>query len=144
MEELYKEELADKEYFTCELPVRWDEMDVNGHVNYGNYMDYYSEARIEAMGQEAFKDLREKGIGPAIYRAEVDFRKELFHPDSVHMVTWIEESISKTRVVVGQRIYSVSRKELIASAKFYSIFMDVHKRRPVAMPDIFRKKFGLK
>lgn len=144
LKKLYQDELSQKQYFSCELPVRWDEMDVNGHVNYANYMNYYSEARIESMGQEDFKKLRDQGIGPVIYKAEIDYHKELFHPDSVHVLTWIDESVSRTRMIIAQRIYSINRKELISSAKFYVIFMDIHKRKPVQLPVYLREKFGLK
>lgn len=144
IQELYQDELNDKQYFTTELKIRWDEMDMNGHIYYGNYMDYYSEARFEAMGRKTLEDLRKENIGPVIYRAELDYNKELFHPDTIHIVTWIEESISKTRVAVGQRIYSMDKQVLISSAKFYTIFMDINKHRPVAVPNVFREKFNLK
>lgn len=144
IKKLYEDELSTKQYFTYEVFVRWDEMDVNGHVNYASYMSYYSEARIESMGQEDFKNLRDQGMGPVIYKAEIDYHKELFHPDKVHVVTWIDKSVSRTRMIIAQRIYSVNRLELISSANFHVIFMDVHKRKPVQLPLDLRQKFGLK
>lgn len=144
IQELYQDELSGKECFTTEMKLRWNEMDMNGHIYYGSYMNYYSEARFEAMGKEALEDLQKRNIGPVIYRAELDYTKELLHPDNIHIVTWVEEPTSKTRVVIGQRIYSIKKQVLVSSAKFYIIFMDINKRRPVAIPNIFREKFSLK
>jgi acyl-CoA thioester hydrolase len=140
---LYPEELKNKKFFTTEINVRWEEMDINGHINYACYMDYYSEARIEAVGQDVFKSLREKGMGPVIYKAEIDFIKELFHPDRIHIVTWMDELIGKTRVSLRQDIYSTGRKELISKSKFHAIFMDLKSRRPVRMPEELKKHFEL-
>ena len=144
MKSLYpEEELRGRPVFTTDIKVRWEEMDVNGHINYASYMDYYSEARIEAVGQEVFRELRGQGIGPAIYKADVDYVKELFHPDTVHIVTWMDEMISKTRVAIRQNMYSLESRELISKAKFNAIFMDLKKRKPVRMPDELKRKFGI-
>ncbi|MDH5718431.1 MAG: acyl-CoA thioesterase [Spirochaetia bacterium] len=144
LEKLYKEQLKNKNYFTTNINVRWEEMDVNEHINYAAYLDYFSEARIEAVGHDLFVSLRKEGIGPAIYKAEIDFVKELHHPDTAHIVTWIDETIGKTRVSVAQEIYSVQKRELIAKAKFAAIFMNIKTRRPIRMPQVLRDKFGLK
>ena len=143
MSALYPEDLKNQKYFTTEINVRWEEMDVNGHINYACYMDYYSEARIEAVGQGVFKGLREKGIGPAIYKAEIDFVRELFHPDRIHIVTWIDELIGKTRVAIRQDLYSTGRRELVSKSKFHAIFMDLKSRRPVRMPEELKKHFDV-
>ena len=144
IKKLYENRLKDILYFTTDISVRWEEMDVNGHINYAAYLDYYSEARIEAVGQELFLSLRAEGIGPAIYKAELDFVSELFHPDRVHIVTYVDESIGKTRVSVMQEMYSHNKKTLISKARFFAIFMNSKNRRPVRMPEPIREKFGLK
>lgn len=144
LKSLYPEgELQGRPFFTTDIKVRWEEMDVNGHVNYASYMDYYSEARIEAVGQEFLRELRDQGFGPAVYKADVDYVKELFHPDTVHIVTWLDEMISKTRISIRQNMYSMENKELISKAKFNAIFMDLKRRKPVRMPDELKRKFGL-
>ncbi|MDH5720727.1 MAG: thioesterase family protein [Spirochaetia bacterium] len=144
IKELYANRLKDMPHFTTDINVRWEEMDVNGHINYAAYLDYYSEARIEAVGQELFLSLREEGIGPAIYKAEIDFINELFHPDRVHIVTYVDESIGKTRVSVIQEMYSHKKEALISKARFFAIFMNSKNRKPVRMPQAIREKFGLK
>ena len=141
---LYEDDLKNKPYFTMEINVRWEEMDINGHINYANYLNYYGEARFHALGPEIFLALRKENIGAVVYKAELEFIKELFHPDTVHIVTWVDSSISKTRTSIGQRIYSVSSNQLISSALFYVIFMDTTRRKPVRTPLTIAEKFGLK
>lgn len=132
----YPEQIDGKAWFTTELPVRWDEMDANGHVNYARYFDYYSEARVDAAGKGVFRELREQQIGPAIYRAEIDYAKELHHPDTIHILTWLDERIGRTRLSIRQNIYSVTSGELVSQAKFYAIFMNLKTRRPIRVPAV--------
>lgn len=139
----YNKELADKQLFTFDISVRWEEMDINGHVNYANYLNYYSEARIAAMGHETLLDLQSAKVGPVVYKAEIDFANELKHPDTAHVVTWLDETVGKTRVRVAQQIYSLGEQKLISAAKFLIIFMNLHTRKPVRMPEVLKKKFNL-
>jgi len=139
--EKYSEEFKNKLFFTHNIAVRWEEMDVNGHINYANYFSYFSEARIEAGGQSEFAELRENSISPVVYKAEMDFLKELFHPDTVHIVTWVEELIGKTRAVIRQNLYSLGRKEFISSARFFVVFMNIDTRKIVRLPEGIMKKF---
>ena len=142
--QLYPEETKEKIISTMEIPVRWEELDINGHVNYSNYLNYYSEARIHTIGEELFNTLRAEGIGPVIYKAELDFIKELFYPDTVHIVTWLDRSISPTRVSIRQNMYSLNHHMLISSALFYAIFMKLENRRPVRPPKELIEKYNLK
>ncbi|MES0490494.1 MAG: thioesterase family protein [Leptospirales bacterium] len=142
LKEKYKAQLGDTPYSTTNISIRWEEMDVNGHVNYANYLSYYSEARIDAVGQDLFLSLRNEGIGPVIYKAELDFVKEMFHPDVAHIITWVDSIISKTRVSVKQEMYSTNSKELVSKAKFLAIFMNIESRRPVRIPEQIKAKFG--
>jgi len=143
LEILYSDKLKGKRFFTSDFKIRWNEMDLNGHINYANYLDYYSEARLEAMGHDTFNVLNQQGLGPVVYKAELDFIKELRHPDTAHIVTWVDQTIGKTRVAVNQQIYSTDKITLVSAARFLIFFMDVNKRKPVPMPDILKKKFDL-
>lgn len=141
--ELYPKELKDRPYFTTDINVRWEEMDINGHINYAVYLDYFSEGRLDAIGNDLVASLRQENIGPVIYKIEVEYLKEMHHPDAAHIVTWIEKVESKTRIQVRQNIYSKRSGKLVSKGTFHSVFMDTAKRRPTRIPDAIIARFKL-
>lgn len=130
--------------FESEIKVRWSEMDANGHVNNSVYMQYFDQARIEAFADAGFgaEVLREKNIGPVIYSAEVDYKKELKHPDSVRILTQFTD-VQKSRGTVLQKMFSARTGDLISSARFKGVFMDFQRKRPVPFPEEFLRRSGL-
>jgi len=143
IKEHYSRDTDSKPCYITDMDIRWEEMDANGHVNQASYLNYLSEARLKAIGLEEVAGLRKENIGPVIYKIEIEFINEMLHPDTAHIVTWVDESISKTRVSVRQNLYSKTTGKLAVRATFYSIFMDTAKRKPVKIPDLIRVKFGL-
>ena len=127
--------------FTLEINPRWDEMDANGHINYMVYLSYFSEARLMALGQDVLMNLKKQNIGPFIYRTEVDYKKELRYPENIFINTWIGETIGKTRSIIDQEIYTVGSNSLVSKARFYATFVDLIRRRPVALPEALIERF---
>lgn len=130
--------------FESEIKVRWNEMDANGHVNNSVFMQYFDQARIEAFATVGFGAdvMREKNMGPVIYNAQIDYKKELKHPDSVRILTQFTD-VQKSRGTVVQNMFSATTGDLISSAQFKGIFMDFSRKRPVPFPEEFLKRSGL-
>jgi len=143
MQEIFAEAAGGKPYYVTDINVRWEEMDVNAHVNYAVYLDYFSEGRLEAIGHDLVSELRRENIGPVIYKIEVEYLLEMHHPDTAHVVTWIGEVESNTRVAVRQNIYSKTSGKLVTRGTFHAIFMNTAKRKPTRIPDVIVEKFGL-
>jgi acyl-CoA thioester hydrolase len=62
------------------IPVRWGDMDAVGHVNNATYFTYCESARtayFEDIGVGRFAEMTE---GPALARAELNFRRQVRHP----------------------------------------------------------------
>ena len=121
--------------FHTRIKVRWNELDANGHVNNMYYQSYFDQARVEAFEQSGLSiaSLRERGIGPVIYRAELNYRRELKHPDTITITTSVVEH-GRSRGILAQRIESDRTGELVCDARFHGIFMDLEKGRPVPFP----------
>ena len=81
--------------FAKEIPVRWAELDSNGHVNNMHYQSYFDEARISSCEEVGFSiaALREAGRGPVIQRIEFDYLHELKHPDTARILTLPDETV---------------------------------------------------
>ncbi len=130
--------------FELELRVRWGEMDANGHVNNMVYQSYLDEARGDTFARAGFDlaAMREKKIGPVIYRCEIDYHKELKHPDRVLITTRVE-LLSESKGAVHQEIRRASDGGLVARAVFYGMFFDFAARRPIAFPDFILEGLGI-
>ena len=110
-------------------------MDANGHVNNMYYQSYFDQARIEAFEQAGLSiaELRARGIGPVIFKAELDYRRELKHPDSITITTRVVER-HRSRGVLAQQIESDRTGEIVCTARFHGIFMDLKAGRPIPFP----------
>lgn len=120
----------------CEIPVLWSQLDSNGHVNNGVYQFYFDEARMKALEERGFalSEMRKEKIGPVMYRSELDYKKQLHHPDTVLIKTYIKK-MEKARGVMVQELYRKSDGELVCYAEFHCIFMDFAKNRPWKIPE---------
>ncbi len=61
--------------FHHKVKVYYEATDLNGHVNYASYMNYFSRAREELIGFENFSHMvNVDRLGMAVYNANMKFR----------------------------------------------------------------------
>ncbi|WP_375417490.1 acyl-CoA thioesterase [uncultured Hymenobacter sp.] len=60
-------------------PVRWAEMDPNGHMRHSAYADFAADQRVTLLGRAGFdlKRFAELRLGPILFREETKFLKEV-------------------------------------------------------------------
>lgn len=85
---------------SVEVPVRWADLDLLGHVNNAVYLNYLEEARDR---------LLEHGLGAqvadiVIARVEIDYRHEIARGVPFVMVTAAVESVGTSSVVTVEEI----------------------------------------
>ncbi|SDV50193.1 acyl-CoA thioesterase [Chitinasiproducens palmae] len=68
--------------FTCEMPIRWGDMDAFGHVNNTVYFRYMEQTRIEWLDSHGVAN-DFPGQGPVIVNASMNFRKQLHYPGTL-------------------------------------------------------------
>ncbi|MCE9501987.1 MAG: acyl-CoA thioesterase [Leptospira sp.] len=122
-----------KKPYMVSLPISWGDLDANGHVNSLKYLFYMEEARVRTLsfyGIDLAK-MRSHKIGPVISRIEIDYIKELNHPDDVEVESHIEVE-SKLRLIFIQNIYRRSDNIKVAQASVFWFFMDLIKKRPIS------------
>ncbi|MFB7630423.1 acyl-CoA thioesterase [Streptomyces sp. NPDC056149] len=89
--------------YSC--PLRWSDMDANGHVNNAVFVRYLEEARIDYMRRlapggdsAAFKG------GSVVARHEVDYLRQLvYRPEPVTVELWVKK-ISAASLTVGYEV----------------------------------------
>ena len=67
--------------FTCEIPVRWGDMDAVGHVNNAAYFTYMEQARVAWLESVGLSEaVRRPQQGPVIVSAACEYKQAIVYP----------------------------------------------------------------
>lgn len=127
-------------FFSCDIPVRWGDMDAYGHVNNTLYFRYFEEAR--------FMWMLEKGIPlksdthPVVVTIGCTFLRPIFHPETLRIDVFISEP-GRSSFMVKYKVYTASQPETPA-AEGYSkvVWVSSVDGRSVPLPELVRGWFG--
>jgi len=74
--------------FRIKVPVRWADMDLNGHVNNTQFFTYFEAARIAWLESVCARNAR-NGEGPVVAQAECNYLRPIPYPETldVHLYT---------------------------------------------------------
>ncbi|MGV8836193.1 acyl-CoA thioesterase [Cellvibrio sp.] len=127
-------------FFSCDIPVRWGDMDAYGHVNNTLYFRYFEEAR--------FMWMLEKGLPlksdthPVVVTIGCTFLRPIFHPETLRIDVFISEP-GRSSFMVKYKVYTASQPDTPA-AEGYSkvVWVSSVDGRSVPLPDLVRGWFG--
>lgn len=114
--------------------VRFSDVDVYGHVNNVKYFEYFQEARIQLLTEQA----HELGAGHhlVVAQTDVDYRRPiLFRPEPYDCRTWVSR-IGTTSVVFESLVRDGD--EVLARARVVGVCIDSATGRPAPVPDGLR------
>src|SRR3954453_6045293 len=122
--------------YLYDVPVRWSDMDVYGHVNNARFLTLYEEARVAMM----FVGAREAGLtsleeGIVISRHEVDYLRQVDYGATVRIEMWIEE-MRPSRFTVAYELFAGD--EMASRAKSVCVPFDLAMQRPRRLADAER------
>lgn len=126
-------------FYSCEIPVRWGDMDAYGHVNNTLYFRYFEEAR--------FKWMLEKGLPlksdthPVVVTIGCTFLRPIFHPDTLRIDVFLSEP-GRSSFMVNYKVYTQSHPQNPA-AEGYSkvVWVSSADGKSVPLPDLVRAWF---
>ena len=77
--------------FTYSCPVRWGDLDAQGHVNNGFYVDYLQEARVHFLltGPPEARDLLDSGV--LVVSHAVEYLRPVGAVDAVTIRLWVDD-----------------------------------------------------
>lgn len=127
-------------FFSCEIPVRWGDMDAYGHVNNTLYFRYFEEAR--------FMWMLEKGVPlksdthPVVVTIGCTFLRPIFHPEILRIDVYLSEQ-GRSSFMVKYKVYTSSQPDAPA-AEGYSkvVWVSSTDGKSVPLPDLVRNWFG--
>lgn len=97
--------LASEPVFSCEIPVRWGDLDAFGHVNNTLYFRYFEEARFQWM-LEAGLPIKAESF-PVVVTIGCTFLRPLFYPDTLRLELRLSQP-GRSSFMVNYHIFSSS------------------------------------
>lgn len=122
------------------LRVRYIETDAQGHVFFGNYLNYFDIGLLEytrAIGY-AYPDMLASGVDMFYVEASCQYKGRAFFDDLLHVHTRIGH-IGNTSFAFEFAIHRQPAGELIATGRITAVAVDADTEQPVRVPDELRE-----
>jgi len=125
--------------FSCEIPVRWGDMDAYGHVNNTNYFRYFEEARFQWMLAEGMP--LKSATHPVVVTIGCTFLRPIFHPETLRIELSISEP-GRSSFMMKYQVFTLSDPSTPA-AEGYSkvVWVSSENGKSVPLPDNVRAWF---
>ncbi len=123
---------------SIEIRVRYSETDQMGVVYHGNYLPYFEVGRVEWLRQHgiSYSEMEKSGVALPIVSLTLNYKKPARYDDLLVVKTSFRSQES-VKIDFDCEITSESG-ELLTSAYFLLVFVDIHTGRPVAPPDYIK------
>ncbi|MBN1820858.1 MAG: acyl-CoA thioesterase [Prolixibacteraceae bacterium] len=115
------------------IQIRFNDIDIVGHVNNAVYQEYFDRARIEYF-KDCFKqniDWKKKGF--VIAGIQVDFFSPVFLDDKISITTKVETLGEKSLNMV-QLVLKEGQEEPVAAGKTVMVCFDYSKKESIEIP----------
>jgi YbgC/YbaW family acyl-CoA thioester hydrolase len=130
--------------FESSFRVRSYELDGLGHLNHAVYLNYFEQARFDALeaGGNPPARLRAEEWAIHVVRVEVDYRRECRLGDRLTASTRVEE-FRRTSMTIRQvlQVLTAEDEERAADARVVAVWVGPD-GRPMRIPDEARRALG--
>lgn len=123
------------EPFTCVLPVRWSDQDLNGHVNNARVITLVEELRISAM-RSWYEGLPRRQNVALVRAFDVSFEREVHFGPELLGRAWISR-IGRTSFTMGHELVQEGQTCVLLDAVLVSV--DGSTGRPAPLDDSLRE-----
>lgn len=130
-----------EQHFTVALKLRidWSELDYFGHVNNVSFFKYIQASRVNYWDQVGLTaSHRATNIGPMLASSKCDFKRPLFYPGNIDILSRVE-FIGNTSFSIVHRILD-DQGEVAAEAQDVMVMFDFNKNEKIPFPPDLRSK----
>lgn len=122
-----------------QIRVRYSETDQMGVVYHGNYVPYFEIGRVEWLRNKgiSYKSMEDSGIALPIVSMTLNYKKPARYDDLLTVKTRFK-SYSGVKIEFDCEIWS-QESELLTTAHFILVFVDLKTAKPVLPPDYILK-----
>ena len=123
-------------YHWYELTVRFSDVDALQHVNNAVFNTYLEEARLRFLNEYlSMHNEFHEGRSFVMVKSVIEYTGQIKFPDRLRIGTGIIK-VGNSSLTALQAIYHAETKNLMAVAEVTGVWFDVHKQRPVKLPEI--------
>lgn len=128
--------------FDTSFRVRSYELDGLGHLNHAVFLNWYEQARFDALEAGGYPPgaLAREGWGVHVVRIEVDYRRECRLGDDLSIRTGVER-FRNSSMVIGQKMTRPSDSELVSEARVVAVWIGPD-GTPMRIPAPVREALG--
>ncbi len=119
---------------TCEIPVRWGDMDAIGHVNNTVFFQFCESARIayfEAIRLDRFRQSPREG--PGLVAANLNFRRQLHYPATVSVSANVT-AVSGKSFTLSYRLCDRADDAVVADGSSVCVWVDYEQAKALPLP----------
>ena len=133
--------------FETRIACRPYELDSFGHINHAVYLNYFEQARWEALaiGGFSYDALRARGWEVHVVRIEVDYRSEVRLGDELRIKTWVDRHRRSASIILQEAWREAtdegSEPTLVAEARVVAVWIG-EERRPIKVPEEIKEALG--
>ncbi len=133
--------------FETRIACRPYELDSFGHINHSVYLNYFEQARWEALaaGGFSYDALQARGWEVHVVRIEVDFRSEVRLGDELRIKTWVDRHRRSASILLQEAWRDPQDEDgeadLVAEARVVAVWIG-EGRRPMRVPEEIKNALG--
>ena len=121
-----------------EVPLRWGDLDAQGHVNNARYIDYLQDARADFLYELGLENLLREGF--AVTLNQIEYRSPVFFSQEPLQVEVTVVGLDADSVTLAYELYQADRSVAVARTQVGGYDVATHTRRP--LPDEAREVFA--
>ena len=127
--------------FFVDIPTRWMDSDVYGHVNNVQYYSYIDTAVNMHLVKKIMLDPNTAPVFGVVAETGCKYFREIRHPDIVEVGIRVTR-LGNSSVTYQVALFRRSDESLVALGHFVHVYVDRKTRKPRTIPDAFRKELN--
>mgnify|MGYP001162634358 CR=1 FL=1 len=126
--------------YIIEVPTRWNDNDMLGHVNNVIYYSYFEAVVVRFLMEEGGLDWLNENIVPLAVETLCKFRRSLVYPDLVQAGLRVGQ-LGNSSVVYSIALFTKGIDSPAATGHFVHVYVDRETDSPVPIPKKFRNLY---
>ena len=120
------------------IPTRWKDNDVYGHVNNVEYYSYFDTVINDYLIRHGGLDIHDGSVIGLAIETGCKFHRSLAFPEMVAACLRVDR-LGNSSVRYGIGLFGETSAEPAAEGHFVHVFVDVVSRRPIQIRDVLRQ-----
>ena len=121
--------------YSCNLAVRWGDMDAFGHVNNAMYLRYLEEARVQLLVDMLAAQITDSQFAPVVINVGCTFLRPINYPDTVRIDCYVG-NLGRSSFMTWYEVFALSNPTQMASEGYAKVvWMDRETGKSVPLPE---------